>query len=459
MRKTADEIEALREQAVLLWREGTLSITDIAKRLNVSRKFVYTTLERFHHDSDNPFVDKRRGNSGSPIYHDLNQIVYEIRTQHPDWGPIMICHYLEQHRNDYNLSQLPTPRRISLAIRELGLARKPVGPRDRRLYPDPDSRPDQPGTITIDLWGPWRCRASKLYLVTALDRYSRMAVAAPASSLEFGQEVAPGVSVNTWIHAMTLAVKYLLPPGVHPKTLYVDNGVGLVPVYGSLTKALRYALAIFPRVVFIPPAQPWRNGRLERFHWTLEREYFSRERPSRMADAITGLVEYLNWYNRERPHTSLQFRTPFDAVGRSPDIPLITAESLVNQARVADDLPMVGYVELIRMVEDRGRLTFFQETDSVYLPDVLAGQYVRVQLFLNGTGRVLWQRKKQDEPVVVADLAHHLGKRGSGSFVTQIIPREFGYDVPGNARLDQYAYEQAKLRRYKKAPTPARDSG
>ena len=71
---------------------------------------------------------------------------------------------------------------------------------------------------------------------------------------------------------------------------------------------------------------------------------------------------------------------------------------------------------------------------------------------------MLWQRKKGDEPVVVADLVHHLGRRGHG-FVTQLIPREFGYDVPGNARLDQYAYEQAKFRRNKKAAANPGDSG
>jgi len=459
MRKTAEQIEALRQEVVLLWQQGTLTITEIAQRLKVSRKFVYTTLERFHHDNGNPFIDKRRGNSRPPVYQDLNQVVWQIRSEHPDWGPIMICHHLEKHREQYGLTQVPTPARVALAIRELGLARKPVGPKDKRLYPDPDSRPDQPGTITIDLWGPWRCRATKLYLVTAMDRYSRMAVAAPATSLQFGQEVAPGVSVNSWIHAISLAVKYLLPPGVHPKTLYIDNGVGLVPVLGTMTKALKYALSIFPRVVFIPPAQPWRNGRLERFHWTLEREYFARERPSLLAGALEGLVEYLNWYNRERPHTSLAFVPPVAKLGGDPSLlPLISLQALTTPVQVGDDLTPIGHVEAIRMVEDKGRLTLFQECDTIYLPDVLAGQYVRVQLFLNGTGRVLWQRKKGDEPIVVADLMHHLGKRGHG-FVTQLIPREFGYDVPGNARLDSYAYEQAKLRRYKKAPVTEGDTG
>jgi transposase InsO family protein len=459
MRKTAEQIEALRQEAVCLWQQGTLTITEIAARLGVTRKFVYTTLQRFHEDKENPFHDKRRGNGRPPLYENLNQVVWAIRSEHPDWGPIMICHHLEKHLADYGLTQVPTPGTVAIAIRELGLARKQVGPKDKRLYPDPDARPDQPGTITVDLWGPWRCRAAKLYLVTAMDRYSRMAVCAPASSLQFGQEIAPGVSVNSWINAIALAIKYLLPPGVTPKTLYVDNGVGLVPVLGVMTKALKYALSIFPRVVFIPPAQPWRNGRLERFHWTMEREYFARERPSLMSEALNGLVDYLNWYNRERPHTSLGFVPPVAKLGCDPSlIPLIGLQALTTPVQVGDDLNPIGVVEAIRMVEDKGRLCLFQEADTIYLPDVLAGQYVRVQLFMNGTGRVLWQRKKADEPIVVADLVHHLGKKGHG-FVTQLIPREFGYDVPGNARLDSYAYEQAKLRRYKKAPASDGDSG
>lgn len=447
MGKTAREIEELRQEVVRLWLQGKLSITDIARDLRTSRKFVYTTLERFHNDSDNPFHDKRRSNGRSPTYDGLPGIVMQVRSEHPDWGPVMIAHHLRKNKSQYGLDEIPAPRTIAVHIRELGLARKPVGPKDKRLYPDPDAHPSQPGTFTLDLWGPWRVKGSKLYLVTIQDRFTRASAAVPATGLEFAQELAPGVSVNTWIHAIQIGVRYLLPTGTVPCTLYVDNGVGLAPVWGAMTKALRYALSVFQKVVFIPPAQPWRNGRLERFHWTMEREYFARERPNRLVDAVTGLVEWLNWYNSERPHTALKFASPLSLMADKPE-PL-SVEALTTFVPPADDLCPIGYVEAIRMVEDKGKLVLWQESDPVYMPEVLAGQYLRVQLFLDGTGRVLWQRKKGDEPIVVADFGHGLGKRAI-PLVRSIVLREFGYDI-ANQRIDQYAYENAKRRRGKRA--------
>lgn len=450
MRKTASEIEELRQQAVEMWLEGRLTISEIAKRLNTSRKFVYTTLQRFHNDTENPYHDKRRGNASKPLYEGLAGIVMQVRSEHPDWGPVMIAHYLEKHKDEYGLTQVPHPQTIAVYIRELGIARKPVGPKDKRLYPDPDARPNAPGTLTLDLWGPWRLRATKLYLVTVQDRFTRASAAVPATSLEFGQELAPGVSVNTWIHAIQVGIKYLLPEGVAPRALYVDNGVGLAPVFGVIPRSLRYALAVFPKVVFIPPAQPWRNGRLERFHWTMEREYFARERPNRPAEALTGLVEWLNWYNTERPHTALGFKAPSSLLAAG--LPPLTVDALTRFCPPPDDLNVIGFVEAVRMVEDGGKLVFWQESDPVFLPEVLAGQYVRVQLFWDGTGRVLWNRKKGDEPIVVADFEHGLGKKAI-PLVRSLVPREFGYSVP-NQRIDQYAYENAKRRRGKQGTKP-----
>ncbi len=84
--------------------------------------------------------------------------------------------------------------------------------------------------------------------------------------------------------------------------LYTDHGIGMTPVYG---KALAFARTQAPSVVCIPQGQPWRNGRLERWHYTLQREFFYRERPTKIDECLESLRDYINWYNLERPHQGI----------------------------------------------------------------------------------------------------------------------------------------------------------
>lgn len=74
----------------------------------------------------------------------------------------------------------------------------------------------------------------------------------------------------------------------------------MAPVNGGLPAALRYALQVCSSVVFIPAGQPWRNGRLERFHLLLLREWLLGEQARPIGRFESGMIAYLNWFNPER---------------------------------------------------------------------------------------------------------------------------------------------------------------
>jgi len=109
-------------------------------------------------------------------------------------------------------------------------------------------------------------RADKLYLATVQDRRTRVAAAVPTAAIvpPQGPGTAHGLGAEAWARAAALGAGYAA--GGVAERVYADNGMGMAPAFGALPRGARTALALGATLVFIPPAQPWRNGRLERFH-------------------------------------------------------------------------------------------------------------------------------------------------------------------------------------------------
>ena len=70
------------------------------------------------------------------------------------------------------------------------------------------------------------------------------------------------------------------------------------------------ALGKHSDLVTIAPGKPWQNGSVESFHATLrgeclDREWFAHRREAKI------VIEQWRWeYNKQRPHSSLGYRTP-----------------------------------------------------------------------------------------------------------------------------------------------------
>jgi len=65
-----------------------------------------------------------------------------------------------------------------------------------------------------------------------------------------------------------------------------------------------------PEEVVIPPGEPFKNGYVESFHSRLREELLSAEVFESVEDAERKVVEWVRWYNFERPHSSLNYLTP-----------------------------------------------------------------------------------------------------------------------------------------------------
>lgn len=67
---------------------------------------------------------------------------------------------------------------------------------------------------------------------------------------------------------------------------------------------------------FIAPGSPWQNGHAESFVSRLRAELLDVEVFYNLADAQVRLAVYRRSYNEERPHSSLSYRTPAEAMSQ-----------------------------------------------------------------------------------------------------------------------------------------------
>ncbi len=66
------------------------------------------------------------------------------------------------------------------------------------------------------------------------------------------------------------------------------------------------------KLFVLPPKSPKLNGHVERMQRTFRDEFYTRPLPARIAGIQTELNEYLDYYNRRRPHRALNGLAPLE---------------------------------------------------------------------------------------------------------------------------------------------------
>lgn len=73
------------------------------------------------------------------------------------------------------------------------------------------------------------------------------------------------------------------------------------------------------RAIYIEPGAPWENGHIESFHDKLRDECLNREIFGSLLEAKIVIESWRVEYNTERPHSSLENKTPEEFSGRGPE--------------------------------------------------------------------------------------------------------------------------------------------
>lgn len=309
-------VETLRKQLVELYREGDLTMTEICHKFGISRKTGYKWLKRYEDLSDLGLVNLSKAPLVPNRIFSNEQVdtAISMKKKYPKWGPKKILVMLARAYPD---QQWPSATRLYEIFKESNLVIK------RRLRRKvPATHPLGEVVEVNDIWmgdfKGWfrttdKCKCEPM---TITDGYSRFVIRSV--------HVNSKKSENIWGILDGAFREYGLP-----KRFRTDNGppfgsVGagrLTPLSVNLIKA-----GVLPE--WIEPGHPEQNGRHERFHLTLKQAIA--DPPAETLDQQLRRMEgFVHEYNFDRPHESLDMKTPatyyssssrkWDGVLRSPE--------------------------------------------------------------------------------------------------------------------------------------------
>jgi len=91
----------------------------------------------------------------------------------------------------------------------------------------------------------------------------------------------------------------------------------------SLGLVLRLALSLGITPIFTPPAEPWRNGIIEKFNHNMLKYFFSTQKFKDLQDTIEKAKEFSAFHNQNHRYSSQGSKTPNNLVCKSNKYKLI----------------------------------------------------------------------------------------------------------------------------------------
>ncbi|MEO1255469.1 MAG: integrase core domain-containing protein [Bacteroidota bacterium] len=288
------------------WLSGQYSKSELCRAYGISRPTGDLLIKKYNAGGLCGLVDRRK----TPHFHPLatdEEVIAEIirfRKKHPKWGARKIRELLLR---EWSSEWVPSAQTINKILRRSGLIiRQKRRPRVRPLLPNFD--PESANEIwSADYKGKFKMGDKKYcHPLTICDSFSRYLF------------VAKGHYRETFKSAKPVFKRIFEEYGL-PKQLHTDNGAPFASIqspkrYGRLSYWLM-DLDIEP--VFSDPASPQQNGRHERMHKDLKAQC---ARPSsyNLRSQQRKLNEFVEEYNKVRPHESLAMKTPSEVHQLSP---------------------------------------------------------------------------------------------------------------------------------------------
>jgi transposase InsO family protein len=287
-----------RKQFIDDHRLGLYDMRELCARYGVSRKTGYKWLDRFEEEGRRGLADRSRAPHRCPhkIGDEVASAICEARRRHPDWGPRKLLDWLRPRHPELELPAASTAG--DLLVRR-GLVKKR---RRRRLHLHPGVVP--PTTVhpndlwTADFKGHFKTKNGiYCYPLTVADQHTRFLLACHGLLSTKGVGVRP---VFEWLFR-----EYGLP-----KAIRTDNGVPFATtgIHG-LSRLNVWWMRLGIQHQRILPAHPQQNGAHERMHKTLKAAAIRPPRANLLAQQ-RAFNEFRRLYNEERPHDTLDGRTP-----------------------------------------------------------------------------------------------------------------------------------------------------
>jgi transposase InsO family protein len=287
-----------RYQAVLAVIKDGRTVSEVGSQWSVSRQTLHAWLAKYEAGGLEGLGDRSRRPVSCPhqMPAQVEALVLELRRVHPYWGAQRIALQLARK----NVTPAPSESAVYRCLVRAGV----IDPRRRRRRRENWKRWER--GRPMELWqmdvvgGFLLADGTSAKALTGVDDHSRFCVSARLMPRERTQPVCD---------ALALAMRRF---GV-PEQILTDNGKVFTGRFAHPPVEV-----LFDRIcrengvehLLTQPRSPTTTGKIERFHRTLRVEFDTRQVFRSLKHAQSALDEWVEDYNTNRPHQSLEDATP-----------------------------------------------------------------------------------------------------------------------------------------------------
>ena len=285
---------SLREEFVHLAETQRVSMSELCRRFQISRKTGYKWVKRFRAQGAAGLADRSRRPQvvQYQVPEATRAFLVAERYAHPAWG----ARKLRSRAQQEGLPRVPACSTITALLHRESLV-EPQGPPGQRPW-QRFEHPMPNALWQMDFKGPVKTRAELVHPLTVLDDHSRYNLG--LQSL-LNQRTA---TVQTALIAIFR--RYGLP-----NRMVMDNGSPWGDRAGQpYTTLTVWLLRLGIRFSHSRPYHPQTLGKDERFHRTLKREVLSQAQWQDGPHLQAAFDRWRQVYNHQRPHEALTLAVP-----------------------------------------------------------------------------------------------------------------------------------------------------
>lgn len=282
------------------------SVTEVAKEFNVSRTWVYELLRRHRLLGSGAFQagSKAHHNDPNALGDDMHEQIATLRHQLTAQGLDAGANSIQFHLQN-SLGHAPSLSSIWRSLRKQGLVE--YSPQKKpKLYLQRFEAALPNETWQSDFTHVRLANGNDILVLNFLDDHSRFLLSCTAYHRITSPTVVQAFMDASMEHGL-------------PQSSLTDNGL----VFTSrLQRGMNSYELLLQRLGIEQknsrPNHPQTQGKIERFHQTLKKWLAARAKPKTIQELQALLNQFSDVYNNQRPHRSLNGKTPAQTYGARP---------------------------------------------------------------------------------------------------------------------------------------------
>lgn len=326
-----ETLMSAREEFIALALADGVNMSELCRRMGISRKTGYKTLRRYAQSGADGLQDRSHRTHTCPhrTSREMEERIIALRLAYPKKG----AHVLRRMLQDQGVTDVPAKSTIQAMLKRNGLIDPAESakhtPQVRFEYPAPND------LWQLDFKGHFSMQHDRCHPLTLLDDHSRFNLTLQACANQRGETVQDRLT--------TVFRRYGLP-----QAMLMDNGSPWGNDAGQpYTPFTVWLMHLGITVRHSRPYHPQTLGKLERFHRSLKSELLQGRTFTDLEHCQRAFDTWRHFYNLERPHYALGLDTPI-------------SRYTASARSYPETLPALEYDpdDQVRSVDVSGRISF-----------------------------------------------------------------------------------------------------